>query len=117
MNQMIRYRLTDYWVGDDGSIWRLTDKGFKRLNGWPHERSGHLRVRLYCLGMKLCDVYVHAIVAECYHGKRPDGLDVLHGDGDCLNNRPENLRYGTELENQMDRKFHAYSSAWLWARP
>lgn len=48
----------------------------------------------------------HQMVAEAFLGPRPDGLWVLHGDGDPSNNSVENLRYGTPVENHDDRIRH-----------
>lgn len=43
--------------------------------------------------------YVHAIVAEHFLGKRPEGLVIDHIDGNSFNNRVDNLRYVTQKEN------------------
>lgn len=45
---------------------------------------------------------VHALVARAFIGPRPDGLLVRHLDDDKINNRPENLAYGTHVENRQD---------------
>lgn len=45
---------------------------------------------------------IHSIVADAFLGPRPDGLNVLHNNGDPIDNRPENLRYGTQSENILD---------------
>lgn len=45
---------------------------------------------------------VHFFVALAFHGPRPDGMEVAHGDHDKTNNRPSNLRYATKLENMND---------------
>ena len=44
----------------------------------------------------------HRLVAAAFLGPCPEGLLVLHNNGDPGDNRPENLRYGTPLENQRD---------------
>lgn len=51
-------------------------------------------------------VTVHRMVAEAFHGPRPDGLMVRHLNGDKADNRPDNLRYGTRSENGMDAVRH-----------
>jgi hypothetical protein len=44
---------------------------------------------------------VHRLVAAAFIG--PSDVDVLHADDDKLNNRLDNLRYGTDAENARDR--------------
>tara|TARA_B100001094_G_scaffold25018_1_gene20963 strand:- start:691 stop:1170 length:480 start_codon:yes stop_codon:yes gene_type:complete len=45
---------------------------------------------------------VHHLVAEAWHGPRPEGLLCLHRDDDKLNNTPENLYWGTQSQNMRD---------------
>jgi len=43
---------------------------------------------------------VHQLVCEAFHGPRPfAGAVVIHKDEDSHNNRPENLKWGTQKEN------------------
>jgi hypothetical protein len=48
--------------------------------------------------------YLHALVAEAFHGPRPDGCHALHWDDDPLNPHATNLRWGTPAENAADRR-------------
>jgi hypothetical protein len=50
---------------------------------------------------------LHRIVCEAFHGAptEPD-LQVCHGNGDCRDNRAENLRWGTPLDNSADKAAH-----------
>lgn len=50
--------------------------------------------------------YVHHLVADAFIGRRPDGMVVAHYDGNGLNNRVENLRYATDVENMSDKLRH-----------
>ena len=51
----------------------------------------------------------HQLVCEAFHGQKPfDGAVVLHLDENALNNRPENLRWGTQKENLNMPKVKAY---------
>lgn len=49
---------------------------------------------------------VHKAVAAAFYGLRPEGLETRHLNGDALDNRVENLRYGTRAENAQDRLRH-----------
>ena len=49
---------------------------------------------------------VHVLVTEAFHGAAADGWQVCHSDGDKLNNRANNLRWGTARENSNDRWHH-----------
>jgi len=43
---------------------------------------------------------IHQLVCEAFHGPRPfDRAVVIHLDENALNNRPENLKWGTQKEN------------------
>lgn len=50
---------------------------------------------------------VHQLVARAFLGPKPSPKhEVCHNDGDHLNNRPGNLRWGTKSENMTDRVLH-----------
>lgn len=51
---------------------------------------------------------VSILVCEAFHGPRPKGLDVMHLDGNSLNDRPENLGWGTRKENLNHSEFIAF---------
>ena len=46
------------------------------------------------------------LICEAFHGPRPPGMQCRHIDGNPKNDRPENLAWGTQSENQMDRHRH-----------
>lgn len=46
---------------------------------------------------------VHRLVAESFFGLIPEGVDVCHGMGGPLDNRVENLSFGTRTENNQDK--------------
>lgn len=48
----------------------------------------------------------HTLVLEAFVGPRPEGMMCRHLDGDPLNNRLENLRWGTREENAQDSIRH-----------
>jgi len=50
---------------------------------------------------------VHRLVCYAFHGfPSSEKPIVLHFDGDATNNRPENLRWGTNVENEADKRRH-----------
>jgi hypothetical protein len=52
---------------------------------------------------------VHRLVCEAFHGKAPfDGAVVIHLNENALDNRPINLKWGTQKENLNMPNFLAY---------
>lgn len=49
---------------------------------------------------------IHVLVLEAFEGPRPDGMVARHLNGDRLDNRANNLAWGTPAENQQDRHVH-----------
>lgn len=61
--------------------------------GKPNDRTGY---------MEIASVRIHRIVATAFHGKPPTKEHVVdHIDTNKQNNRPENLRWVTRLENVL----------------
>ena len=55
------------------------------------------------------NIKVHQAVCEAFHGPKPfHGAVVIHLDEDAHNNRPENLKWGTQKENLNMPKFKAW---------
>lgn len=78
-------------------------KGFALAAAPAHKRGGYPTVRI---GSPKRTAHVHVIVAEAFHGPRPDGFHVAHLDGDPTNNRADNLTYVSVSENQLHRVSH-----------
>ena len=49
---------------------------------------------------------VHQLVCWAFLGEQGQGIEVRHLDGNCRNNRLDNLAYGTRSENITDAKAH-----------
>lgn len=62
-------------------------------------KGGHLSV---VLGHGKNGSPVHQLVALTFLGPCPEGMEVLHGNGNPTDNRINNLRYGTRTENILD---------------
>ena len=69
----------------------------------------HIMVRRWGEGPRQQPRKVHQLVCEAFHGPKPfpDAV-VIHIDEDAHNNRPENLRWGTQKENLNMPKFKEY---------
>lgn len=67
----------------------------KNPNGYMHVNitaDGHRRTRK-----------IHRLVADAFVSGKTEGYDVCHIDGDKLNNRSDNLRWGTRSQNILDQ--------------
>lgn len=93
-----------YLIRDNGAVFRFSRQGGrirKYDNQWTFgkiNKSGYAEI-----GNHL----VHRLVAMSFHGI-PDNVDKLvvdHIDENRQNNRPENLRWLTRLENVLNNEF------------
>ncbi len=92
------YRGEEYAVRDNGAVLRRSRQGKRRRPldekwtfGRPCAHSGY---------MVISEHVVHRIIATAFHGPQPTKDHVVdHIDANRRNNRPENLRWVTRLEN------------------
>ncbi|MBR5635109.1 MAG: HNH endonuclease [Prevotella sp.] len=95
------YKGEHYSVRDNGEIMRHQRKGTRKRKldevwtlGTPNAATGY---------MEFCGERVHRIVATAFHGEAPSNQHVVdHIDTNRRNNRPENLRWLTRLENVLN---------------
>lgn len=79
--------------------------------GAKHEYL-HILVRRSDGGNRQSPRKVHQLVCEAFHGPKPfPKAVVIHIDENALNNRPENLKWGTQKENLNAAGFIAYCRA------
>jgi DNA-binding XRE family transcriptional regulator len=96
-----------YLVGSDGSVWSK-----RNTKAWTQRKlsySGkYLVVSLSNVerNVRSRTVDVHRIICEAFHGPCPAGMECRHLDGNKLNNRADNLTWGTHSQNQMDKHRH-----------
>ena len=69
------------------------------------DTNGYLYVGL-CSGGTQKRLSVSGLVAEAFHGDRPDKMDCCHINGDRSDNRAENLEWGTRSDNIKARWKH-----------
>jgi hypothetical protein len=94
------YQGERYRVRDNGAVFRYQPEGRHARandNQWTFGKENSSNPYLH-----IASVRVHRIVAIAFHGEPPDPTYVVdHIDSNCRNNRPENLRWLTRLENAL----------------
>lgn len=95
-----------YEVSDRGSV-----RSYRNRQGHPIETPrllspgtvrGYQQIKLG----RSRQTKVHILVLEAFVGSRPEGMVCRHLDGNGMNNRLSNLRWGTPEENYADRHLH-----------
>lgn len=90
----------DYMVSSDGKVWSLKYGKIKELKP-ATINGGYLCVCLYKDGK--CKTYkVHQLVLNTFVPKPSEELEVLHKNSTPSDNRLENLKWGTHIENMND---------------
>ena len=96
------YKDEKYCVRDNGAIMRLPRtqaSSRKKDNVWTFGDTLHNGYLYYC------GVPVHRIVCSAFNGIAPTDQHVVdHIDTNRQNNRPENLRWLTKLENILNNE-------------
>lgn len=90
----------DCFISRDGRVWRngkekklsIGKVGYKVVNFSKNNKSNTF--------------YLHRLLLDAFIGPCPDGCEALHANGDRLDNRLENLRWGTRAENVADALRH-----------
>lgn len=89
-----------YSVRDNGAVCRHQPEGKRARpndNQWTFGKENSANPYL-----SISNIRVHRIVATAFHGEPPDPKYVVdHIDTNCRNNRPENLRWLSRLENAL----------------
>ena len=91
-----------YEVSEDGRIVRNVKS--KHQLWQDKDRGGYYRVSVSIKGKKVHRL-VHTLVAECWHGAKPEGYECDHIDRNNHNNHYKNLRYVTRAETLKNRVF------------
>lgn len=81
----------------------------KWVNGVVRKASRTARHSYYGITYRGKSYKIHRLVCEAFHGPQPDDRPVvIHIDENAMNNRPENLRWGTQKENLNMPKYIEY---------
>jgi|14_taG_2_1085336.scaffolds.fasta_scaffold41689_2 hypothetical protein len=103
-----------YEASSHGTV-RSLDREVIYSNGRKHIHKGRrLRgsVTANYWSVQLCrqgiitTTRLHKVVLLAFHGSPKPGHVARHMDGDSLNNRADNLRWGTRAENEADKARH-----------
>lgn len=106
----------NYFADEDGNIWSTKPGRWGRFVGNPRklslnpDKGGYLCVVVHVE----CDdgvvrkrnKRVASLVAEAFHGPRPDGLSIAHLNGIKTDNRPSNLSYETYKVQALHKERH-----------
>ena len=93
-----------YEVNSNGTIFRnvKSKKQLKIKIDYHHSPKGYWHTFVNIKG-KCIRVMLHKVVAECWLGPKPEGLQVDHINRNSLDNDYRNLRYVTHSEQMKNR--------------
>lgn len=93
------YKGEHYSIRDNGAVSRHTQNRKRPLDGvWTFGKKDNITGYMTISGAR-----VHIIVATAFHGEHDSKVYVVdHIDTNRCNNRPENLRWLTRLENALN---------------
>lgn len=109
-----------YRAGSDGTIWSQWGRVSLGYGGgsrtvlrddWhcltlnSYQQGGYRVVGLRVEGRMILRA-IHTLVLLAFAGPCPEGMECCHNNGDCTDNRAENLRWDTRAENYADRRKH-----------
>lgn len=98
-----------YEVNSDGTIIRnVKSKRHLKIFKKSHNSNTEYWCTQVNIKKHIRKVFLHRVVAECWYGARPEGMQVDHIDRNSLNNDYRNLRYVTKSEQMLNRNYDAF---------
>jgi hypothetical protein len=107
MEEEYKKCIEDYEISNVGNVRRLLKNGSYTILKCSIQNKGYKYFQIK-RNNKSKNYLIHQLVAEYFIGPRPENLDIDHIDRNKLNNKLENLRYVSHLENM--RNTHRYVS-------
>jgi hypothetical protein len=102
------YEVSNY--GRIKSLERPVHNYIKRgriLKPSPRKRGAGKAVTSFAVNLGRSDLRrIHRLVLEAFVGPCPIGMEGCHNDGDCSNNKLQNLRWDTHIANVLDSINH-----------
>ncbi|AUR90563.1 HNH nuclease [Vibrio phage 1.162.O._10N.261.48.E3] len=102
-------RFPKYKFKEDGSVVSFVKKTPRTLK--PIRMGNYVGLQLLRDDGAQEKIYLHRAICEAKNGPCPQGMECRHLDGDKANNAASNLKWGTILENALDRVEHGTSGA------
>lgn len=103
----------NYMISKSGELWSNHNNRHGAGSEWKKMKPllATMGVNQYyfvhlCKNGKMKRKSIHSLVLLAFIGPRPGGHDVRHMNGNGLDNRLENLKYGTRTENVADARAH-----------
>jgi hypothetical protein len=99
-----------YYINDVGAVLSTVKRSNQPTPRSPRQlktyiANGYKKVGLAKDG-KIYKKYIHRLVLETFVGPSPSGYQCRHLNGNPLDCRVRNLKWGTYSENQLDRHDH-----------
>ena len=102
-----------FLVGNDGVVWtwwwrNLTGRIYrhKYQGEWTRVTEQEHNHGYVCVPLYEGKHLLHRVVLEAFVGPCPDGLQARHLDGNKTHNWLSNLAWGTQSENEFDKRAH-----------
>lgn len=95
-----------YYVDVLGNIYSVRSGKEIVISQRIHKDYLHVTVRDTNSPVRRHKEPVHKLVLQAFRGHRPHGFVCRHLNGNCLDNRLVNLKWGTQKENMLDSIKH-----------
>ena len=99
-------RCPGYYVDELGNVYSDKNGQLRVLKPTVHRGYLHVEIRENTHPVLVHKVPVHRLIISTFDGERPEGMECRHLNGNALDNRLCNLKWGTHSENMQDEIRH-----------